>query len=274
MTVPRYKLLATDLDDSLLNDSYMIAAVDQEAISKAVKAGIKVVLATGRMFRSALPYAIQLDLDTPLITYQGAYVKLIRSDTVLYSRPVPYKLGLEVVERVMSRGYHINIYIDDQLLVEKWTEEAFIYQEISGVEAIVVGNLAAYLRLVNRETTKILVVSSEENIDCLQEELKAIFRERLHITKSKPFFLELMHPEATKGKALEAVAAYYGIEREKVIAVGDGYNDLEMIDYAGLGVVVANAREEVKARADYVTSANNNGGVAGVISRFVFNEKG
>lgn len=269
----KYQMLATDLDDSLLDDRLMITPVDREAIERAVRAGVKVVLATGRMFRSALPYALELGLDTPLITYQGAYVRFPGGERVLYHRPVPWDLALELLERIAPAGYHTNIYIDDELLVEKVTEAGRLYWIISGVKPVEVGGLAAYLRRVRRDPAKVLVVAEEEKLDRLSEELNGVFTGRLHITKSKPFFLEFMHPGATKARALEAVAGYYGIGREKIIAVGDSYNDLEMIDYAGLGVVVANAREEIKAVAGFVTRANTEGGVAGVISRFIFNEE-
>jgi len=269
----QYKMLATDLDDSLLDNSFKISPADRGAIARAVRAGVKVVLATGRMYRSALPYCRELGLDTPLITYQGALVKFPRTKEVLYSRPVPLNTALELLERLMPKGYHINIYIDDQLLVEKITEESKIYQSISGIEPTPVGNLITYLREQRRDPTKILVVSSEGNIDRLGEETKNLFGDRLYITESKPIFLECMHPEATKGRALEAVAGHYGIDPGDIIAVGDGYNDMDMIGYAGLGVAVANAREELKSQSDFVTSSNTCGGVARVIDKFIFNEE-
>ena len=268
----KYKMLVTDLDDSLLDDSYAISAANREAIDGAVRAGVKVVLATGRMYRSALPYALDLCLDTPLITYQGAYVRF-SGGNVLYQRPVPLDTALDLLERLRPTGYHTNIYIDDELLVEELDEETAIYQAISGVTPVAVGNLLDYLREARREPTKILVVSDEDNLDRLSGQLENNFGKRLYITKSKPFFLEFMHPEATKGRALQAVSRHYGINPEEIIAVGDSYNDLEMLDYAGLGVAVANAREDIKKRADYVTLANTEGGVARVIRKFIFNEE-
>ncbi|MFZ5647861.1 MAG: Cof-type HAD-IIB family hydrolase [Bacillota bacterium] len=268
-----YRMLATDLDDSLLNDRYEITPVDREAIARAVSAGVRVVLATGRMFRSALPYALDLGLDTPLVTYQGAFVKFPDNGKVLYNRPVPLEIALDLVETVTAAGFHTNIYIDDNLLVEKLTEESRIYQEISGIEPVVVGDLARYLREERRDPTKILMVSSRDKIDRLWGELGNYFGEKLYITKSKPIFLECMHPESTKGRALKAVAGYYGISPADIIVVGDSYNDLEMIRYAGLGVAVANAREEVKKSAGFVTLSNNDGGVARVIRKFIFHEE-
>jgi len=103
--------------------------------------------------------------------------------------------------------------------------------------------------------------------------LEAVLRERfgreLYITRSKPYYLEMLHPEATKGRALRVVAGYFGIPRQEVIAIGDSFNDLDMIRYAGLGVVMENAREEVKRFADYVTRSNEDDGVAEVLEKFV-----
>lgn len=265
-----YKMLATDLDDSLLNDRFEITAADRDAIVRAVKAGVKVVLATGRMFRSALPYALELGLDTPLITYQGAFVKFPGNGKVLRNRPVPFELALELLEIAKAGGIHANIYIDDNLFVEKITTESRIYQEISGVEPVVAGDLTVYLKEERRDPTKVLMVSSREKIKSLWGELVNYFGEKMYITSSKPIFLECMHPQSNKGRALEAVAGHYGISSKEIIAVGDSYNDLEMLRFAGLGVAVANAREEVKKSAGFVTLSNNDGGVARVIDEFIF----
>jgi Cof subfamily protein (haloacid dehalogenase superfamily) len=264
----KYKLLATDLDDSLLDDRYGIPRANREAIGRALEMGIKVVLATGRMYRSALPYALELGLDSPLITYQGAYVRF-PSGKVLYHRPVPFAVALQLLKRLADKGHHTNIYIDDQLLVKENGREAGLYKSISGVDPVVVGDLAAHLQEVRREPTKVLVVASEEKINGLHREMKEIFGESLYITKSKPYFLEFMHPAATKGRALQAVAHHYGIGPESIIAVGDSYNDLDMLEYAGLGAVMDNAGEDIKKRADFVTGSNNDGGVAGVINKFI-----
>jgi len=267
-----YKLLASDLDDSLLDDRWRIGEADREAIARAVKAGVKVVLATGRMFRSALPYALELGLETPLVTYQGALVKFPGGRELLH-RPVPWELALELLERLRPTGFHVNIYIDDQLLVDKVTEAGRLYWVISKVAPVEVGDLADYLRRERRDPTKLLLVAGEEKLDPLMAELNREFAGRLHMTKSKPFFLEFMYPGVTKAGALQALADHYGIGRESIIAVGDSYNDLEMIAYAGLGAVVANARDEIKGRADFVTLDNNHGGVARVIKKFIFHEE-
>ncbi len=264
-----YKMIAMDLDDTLLDKQLCISETNLSAIKLARESGVKVVLATGRMYRATLPYASELGLDTPAISYQGALV--IKPDTgqVLLHRPVPMASALKIVRELKPYGYHINLYMDDNLFIARQSAESRLYKSISGVEAIEVGDLEEFLLEKQFDPTKVLVVAREEQLDEIAPGLKSLFGENLHITKSKPHFLEFSHPQATKGHALAEVAGYYGIAREEIIAVGDSYNDLEMLDYAGLSAVVDNARDEIKAKADFVTSANTDGGVARVIRRFI-----
>ena len=261
-----YKLVAIDLDDTLLDNDLRISQRVQAVIQAARQQGVQVTLATGRMFRSALPYAEQLDLNLPLITYQGALIKNSRSEEVLYHRPVPTELVRPVAEKVKSFGYHLQMYFEDQVCMEKLTTEGQAYVDLAGVKVTLVSDLIASCP----EPTKILISNYEEaRLDELAEVLQAEFGEQLYITKSKPYYLELLHPEATKGKALRVVADYFGIPQEAVIAIGDSFNDLDMIDYAGLGVVMGNARPEIKQHGDYVTATNEDDGVAEVIERFI-----
>lgn len=266
MDFPRYRLVAVDLDDTLLKNDLRISPRVKESIWKARELGVEVTLATGRMFRSAVPYAEELGLNLPLITYQGALVKNSRSGEVLYYRPVPQHLVKPVLETVRPLGYHLQMYYEDQLCMEKLTREGEDYARMAGVEAVLVEDLEKACP----EPTKILVVEYHEP---RLQELEAVLRERfgreLYITRSKPYYLEMLHPEATKGRALRVVAGYFGIPRQEVIAIGDSFNDLDMIRYAGLGVVMENAREEVKRFADYVTRSNEDDGVAEVLEKFV-----
>ncbi|MDQ0285133.1 Cof subfamily protein (haloacid dehalogenase superfamily) [Desulfofundulus luciae] len=264
-----YRLLAVDLDDTLLDKDLRISEDNRRALALARRAGVVVTLATGRMYRATLPFARELEIDAPLITYQGALVKHAVTREVVVHRPVPLACAMDIIARVQSRGYHINIYLDDHLYVERHTDESRLYQSISGVQARAVGPLVPFLKEARQDPTKVLVIAREEKLDELATELRPLYGDNLHITKSKPYFLEFSHPQATKGHALAAVAAAYGFKPGEVIAVGDSYNDLEMIEWAGLGVAVANARPQVKARADYVTASNEDGGVARVVEKFI-----
>ncbi|GAB6179412.1 Cof-type HAD-IIB family hydrolase [Desulfotomaculum defluvii] len=264
--MPNYKMIAIDLDDTLLNTNLKISPRNKEYIKRAKEAGIHVTLATGRMFCSALPYAKELELNLPLITYQGALVKEAQTGEVLIHRPVPLEQAREVIEWGSKLGYHVNVYVNDTLYVEKITPEAEAYQKISRIPAQPVGNLLHFLK---EAPTKVLLIGGSEELDTLQEEMTKQYGSTIHICKSKPHFLEFSHPMATKGNALDTLAKGWGLTPAQVIAIGDAPNDLEMIEYAGLGVIMANGDPAVKAKADYVTQSNDNDGVAEVIEKFV-----
>ena len=263
----KYKFVAIDLDDTLLDHDLKISDRARLAIGRAKQKGIYVTLSTGRMYRSALPYAKELQIDMPIITYQGALVKNPRSNETLAHYPLALDYARKVISRVKSLGYHINIYINDTLYIEKRTPHSDRYEKISGIASQPVGDLLTFLK---EDPTKLLVSAEEHQLDRLTEEFGHMFGENVHITKSKPYFLEFSHPLGTKGHALSVLAEKYGVLREEVIAIGDSYNDLEMIDYAGLGVIVNNARQELKKHADYVTTAPSGDGVAEVIEKFIF----
>ncbi|AEG61809.1 Cof-type HAD-IIB family hydrolase [Desulforamulus ruminis] len=268
----RYRMLAIDLDDTLLNSRLQISPRTKEAIRRARDAGVHVTLATGRMYRSALPYARELELNLPLITYQGALIKEVATEEVLLHRPLPLELAREAVALASSQGHHVNVYLDDNLYVGKLTPEAEKYRKISGVPIYPVGDLVKLLDKRGVAPTKVLVVGEETAMDELGEQMLDRFGKTLHICKSKPHFLELSHPEATKGHALDTLARRWDLTRDQVIAVGDSYNDLEMIEYAGLGVVMGNACPDIKAKADYITQSNEQDGVAEVIAKFIFED--
>ncbi len=262
----KYNLIAIDLDDTLLRDDLTVSKENKEAIGKAIELGKKVVISTGRMYKSALPFASELGVTLPLITYQGALIKDSSTSEILWERPMPVYLASEVLAYGYAKGVHINLYYDDTLYVDSITEEAVGYANLARVECQAVGDLRTFLQ---GDPTKILFIGDPDHLDNMLAECWERFRESLHITKSKQHYLEFMHPQASKGKALEHLGQVYGIQREEMIAVGDSYNDLDMIKYAGLGVVMGNAKEDVKAQADYITLDNESDGVADVIKKFM-----
>ncbi|SHG53467.1 hypothetical protein SAMN02745221_00424 [Thermosyntropha lipolytica DSM 11003] len=264
----RIKLVAIDLDDTLLDSRRRISPKTAELIKKVRKQGVLVTLATGRMYSSALFYARLLKIELPLITYQGALVKNSGSGEVLYYKPVePEKAG-EIVDFFKANGVHYNAYLDDNLYMERLTREGRDYAELAGIEAKVVPDLAWQVK--KQGSLKIMGISyAEPKILELEKELKSRYGETLNITRSKPYFLEVMHKKANKAEALKVVAAYYGIEREEVLAIGDSYNDIEMLKWAGLGVAMGNAPQEVKEAADWVTLSHDEEGVAYALQRWI-----
>lgn len=265
----KIKLVAVDLDGTMLSREAIITRRVKDAVAAVRAAGVHFTISTGRMYPSAARFARELEIDLPLIVYQGALVKNSFSGEVLLYRPLPLVYTREIITRVHQLGYHLNGYLDDRLLVERDTPEGRRYSAMSGVEMEVVGDFNEFFEC---DPTKLLVVAEEPQLDRLQAELAPVYRGKVHIVKSKPHFLEFSHINATKGVALAYLASYFGVQREEIMAVGDSYNDIEMLEYAGVGVAVANAREEIKLIANYVTSQTYGDGVVEALERYVLGQ--
>jgi len=254
-----YKLIALDLDGTLIGRDLAVSPRVREAIRQSIGAGKIVTIATGRMFRATLPFAQELALTAPLICYQGALVEDPVSREVIYHQPVPLEHALAVIQRVRSEGLHVNVYIDDELYVERLTPEAERYSRLSRVPVHAVGDLCAFLK---QDPTKIVIVSDEPTTDRITAALSEAFGHALYVTKSYPFFCEIAHPDCSKANALALLARRFGIDRSEVVAVGDNLNDMDMIAWAGFGVAMGDASVPVKAVADFVTASLAEDGVA------------
>jgi Cof subfamily protein (haloacid dehalogenase superfamily) len=264
----KVKLVAIDLDDTLLNPGLEISPGCAAAIRAVREKGVRVTLATGRMYQSALPYAQQLGVDIPLITYQGALVKSSSSEDILYYKPLPRQAAREVMNILKDMGIHYHTYFQDDLYMDNLTPEGRAYLELAGVRPVIVDDLIETLQC--KESIKILAIIKDEiQAERTEQILKNIYGSSLNITRSKPYFLEIMNCKANKAIALQVIAQHYNIERGEVLAIGDSYNDLEMIQWAGIGVAMGNARKRVKEIADFVTLTNEEEGVAQALYKYV-----
>ncbi len=262
------KLVAIDLDDTLLNSGLQITDECIKAIEAVREQGVMVTLATGRMYSSALPYACQLKVDIPLITYQGALVKNSQSKEVLYYQPVPGNLAGAIIEFFRNAQVHYHSYFDDKLYMESLTEEGLLYANLAGVKPYLTEDLRQDVN--NKDAIKIMgITENEKMLMDMEYALKESYGSELNITRSKPYYLEISSRTANKADALEVVANHYGIKRKEVLAIGDSYNDLAMIEWAGVGVAMGNARDAVKEAADYVTTTNEEHGVAEALHKYV-----
>lgn len=265
------KLIAIDLDDTLLDGNHSISEQCIKDIRRVRSKGIYVTLATGRMYRATLPYARQLELDIPLIAYQGALVKSSFSEEVFYYRTIEKNLDRKLLMMLKDRGIYCYVYCNDTLYLEKITEEARCYAEATNIKPCVVSKLEDVLDLYH--ATEIMALIKEKELtDEMETQLKNMYSDKLHITRFKNNNLELMDHKATKANALAVVAEYYNINRQEIMAIGDGYNDLPMIKWAGIGVAMGNAPDAVKEAADYVTLSNEEQGVSEALNRFILKD--
>ncbi len=267
------QLLALDIDGTIAGESNTVREPVRKAVAAAKAKGIRVAIATGRMFRSARRFAEAIGTDLPIISYNGAWIKDPVTETVHWHRPVGRDLATELLdyfERPEWRStVSVHFYIDDKLYVRELSDASRRYSERSGIEAIAVGDLRETL---HTEPTKILALSADAaEIARVTAGLKQRYGpDELYCTRSVATFIEACHPQVNKGEAIRFLAQkMLGLRPENVMAVGDNFNDLEMLQYAGLGVAMGSAPEAVKAAAKWVAPDVEADGAAAAIARFL-----
>jgi Cof subfamily protein (haloacid dehalogenase superfamily) len=223
---------------------------------------MRVIVVTGRMFRSVRPYLEDAGIDDPVVCYQGAVVADPRTGEFLRHEPIPLELARETITALQDEGFHVNCYVDDELYVAEVTPGAERYAGFQNLPLHEVGDLAAWL---SAPPTKLVTIDDPDALDELEARMKERFGGRLYISKSLPFFLEFASPDVTKGSGLGFLAEHLGFARERTVAFGDGENDVELLEWAGFGVAVANAHPRVLAVADWVCPSAAEEGVAQVI---------
>ena len=244
----------------------MLRPRTRAAIVRTLSAGIHVVLVTGRMFQSARRYALEAGIEDPVVCYQGAVVAEPISGRWLRHVPIPLELARETIAALNEEGVGLNCYVDDELYVAEITPEARRYADFQDLELHPVGDLLDWL---DRPPTKLVVIGDPEPLDGLKQRMLDRFEGRLYISKSLPFFLEFASPHVTKAAGLEFLAKQLGFARERTLAFGDGENDIELVDWAGYGVAVENAHDQVKEVADFVCPSVDEEGVAQVLEAYL-----
>ena len=256
------KLIASDMDDTLLNSKCQISERNERAIRQALAAGKVFLLATGRMYVSVKPYAERLGLDVPLVTYNGALVKGSLSGKVFYEHKMTLSTANEVLSYCREKGYYLQLYVGDQILIHTENACSRMYSKISGIQTTAIGDALYH---TDEAPYKILVMTKANEFQAVWQDFAEQFKGKLDVTSSKDNFLELMEPGINKWEAVQSVAANYGITPEEIMCIGDSNNDVKMIAKAGIGVAMGNAKDSVKNHAKIVTASNDNDGVALVI---------
>lgn len=263
-----YKLIAIDVDDTLITDDKVVTEGTKRALEQAIAQGAHVTLATGRMYASARKIAMQTGLNVPLITYQGSLIKNIMDGEVLYECAVPDEAARKLFKYCEEKNLHLQLYVDDVLYAKEENDKLIAYAGLSNIPYIVEPDLE---KLLAMPSTKMLMIDTPERLDELAPEIRELLGDIVHITKSKPHFLEVTHRDGTKGNALRFLANHFDCTIEETIGIGDSWNDHDLIETAGLGVAMANSVPSLKKIADYITLSNNEEGVRHVIEKFVLN---
>jgi hypothetical protein len=265
----RYKLLALDLDGTVMGHDLVIAPAVREAVAEARAAGVQVTIATGRMFFAALPYAQQLDISTPIICYQGGMVRDPLSREILHHILMPGGAAAEAYRALAAADVFAIAYIDERLYIsERRPElETYLAYHPEGVEVVVMPELAQLLP--EMPPTKILFMAEPPVVERELARMAALAGERLSVVRSHALFGELTAPGISKGAALATLAGDLGVTQAETVAIGDQENDLPMIEWAGLGIAMGNAIPAVKALAQAVAPPVTEAGAAYAIRTYV-----
>jgi len=262
----KYKLVAADMDGTLLNDRSELSGRTKAAIIGAVEAGAIFVTATGRPLIGAGMINSLIKKDMPVIIFNGAAAFMWRALTNLFSIYLDAGLAKEVYDASMEIGVPAVVWTGKGMRVNRVCEATLWYRDLYNIEMGVVENI---YDLEEEGIYKLLWLETPETVSRLQKEMSSRFQGRLICHSSRPTMLEFVNLEAEKGSAMAAIGKLYGVDRSEMIAIGDGYNDISMLKYAGLGVAMDNAPPDVKAACANVAPGNNEDGAAIMIEKYI-----
>ena len=260
-----FRMLALDIDGTLIDHSLRITPANLAALKGAVAAGTRVVLATGRMFRSALPYALEIGTTEALICYQGAVVRQ-PDGTVLREWAMPPGAAATAVRLARELDLHVNLYQDDNFYIERTGWGAERYAAVAQVEPRRVDDL---MEIAAGGSTKVVFVDHHQRLAELEARVRGALEPGSRVTFSMPEFLEVVDAGVSKAVALQFVCDRYGINATEVVAAGDGPNDRELFEFCGLAIAPSNAIAEVLAAADSTMPPPGDDGVADLVSRYL-----
>ena len=266
-----YKLIAIDMDGTLLNSKGIVSDRTRQAIYDASKKGVYVVLATGRILKSAINHSMELNLNKPIISSNGAII-VDENKNIIYEKPMKLEAVEKVIKLGQSESIYYHFYNEDSFYANTYIEEVLnfynteeskkngreikvnIFHDIDDINGV---NVYKFLFLDD----------SRSKLDSLKEKLMGV--EDISVCSSWGNNLEVMDMEVSKGNSLEYLCKKLNILPENVIAIGDNENDISMIQYAGLGVAMGNGVEKIKSVADLIGKTNDEDGVAKIIEKYI-----
>ncbi|WP_162927669.1 Cof-type HAD-IIB family hydrolase [Bacillus sp. Y1] len=271
MTLP-YKMIVLDLDDTLLNDEHSLSKRNKEALMAAQELGVKVVLASGRPTFGMVSIAKDLQLDqygSYILSFNGSKIINAKTNEEIFNSTISSDMAHRLYDLSKREGVAILSYKDESIVIEEPNEYADIEATITGLPMQIVDQFKA---TITEPVVKAMMLAHPDILVNVEQTLVKEVGKEVSVFRSKPFFLEFTALNVTKGTSLHQLTQKLGIKAEEVIAIGDSYNDITMIEFAGLGVAMGNAPDAIKEIANHVTETNNNDGVAKVVEDFILSK--
>lgn len=265
-----YRILAVDLDGTLTNSKKEITPHTIDVLIQAQQKGLRIVLASGRPTHGIMPLAEQLHLKEYggyIMAFNGGLIIDCASGESVYQKLLDTSVYKHLYEVGNTEDFKILSYIDDCIACEDVDNEYVCYA--ARLNRMKLKKLNNFLEEIDFPEPKCLIVGKEEKLALLEKELAEYYKGEMSIYRSEPFFLEVLPLGIDKANRLSFLLNYLGMKREELMVCGDGYNDLGMIEYAGLGIAMSNAQTVVKKAADYITLSNEEDGVAAAVKKFI-----
>lgn len=267
------RLVAVDLDGTLIGNDLLISDVDRAAIARTVAAGVHVVLETGRLFSASKPFAVELGLHGPIAGLQGGVIYDVDSGALLHAQPLSATVAAAAYDALIQKDFHLQLYFGDTLYLDHTSPASDEYIRLSRVEPVMVPDLRVLLegKPPQGALMKLLAIGVP---DLVASEIPVLARRLGHeanVFRSLPQYLEVTDPEADKGHALVRIAAILGVDLAECAAIGDSDNDVPMFNVAAESFAVANATEAAKNAATRIV-AQRGAGVAEALTMLVLGD--
>jgi Cof subfamily protein (haloacid dehalogenase superfamily) len=263
----RIRLVALDLDGTLVGRDLTVSPRVRESIARARERGTEITIVTGRMFAAARPFAQTIGITGPIVCYQGAAIFEASTGAVLRETPVRQDVTREVLTWAEEHDVHAQCYAGDKLYVQQINRFSKRYTDLAKVEPTVVPSLRE--AFADRPSIKIVLVDDPGPSEQHLAALKTLLGERAYLTRSNVDFVEVLSPDVNKGESLAFVAQRYGVTLAETLAIGDAWNDVPLIEAAGVGIAMGSGPPELFAHADAVVGDVAHDGVAEAIDKYV-----
>lgn len=265
--MPRFKLVAFDVDGTLVGRDLVISRRVKESIERMRRAGTQGCLVTGRMYRATVPFARELEFETPLICYQGAAIIDPATDEILAHASLANEIVRELIGLAEAEGIHLQLYRNDEYYCEERNRFSDLYASLSLTQPVIVPSLRE--AFAYSPATKAVFIADEPVAAAYASKLNGIFAGRANVTRSLPEFVEVFDLAVDKGAALRFVAGRLGIGMDQTMAIGDSWNDAPLLEAAAFAVAMGSSPPELQGIADGVVSDLAHDGVAEAIDKYV-----
>ena len=269
-----YRVIVSDFDGTLVNDDGTICEENKRAIARYVEGGGSFAISTGRLHYGILDRARELGLKGLVACCQGALIVDIESGKPVQDHMIPHETTLAICKKMEELGVCYQVYDFENYYANNTSDGLRFYEKMVRKNAICITDkpLSEYVKEKKMGTYKVLAMVDPKDNERLYQEIDKTCFKGCALTKSAPYLIEVINAKSSKGTAVEFLANYYGVPLEKTIAVGDQWNDLPMIEKAGLGIAVQNADQKLKERAVVCSLTNEQGAIAEVIEKYGYTE--